>query len=111
MPTIGTLSGSVATLLKFGSRYERPMPPAMSANSTSPPLFVQTGRQRIRRTSPISAAVTRYCGAERKSIAFLRSVTGFIALHRSRDAAVLPDAPEMHRHQEGGDQGDAHAVE
>ena len=75
MPTIGTLSGSVATLLKLGSRYERPMPPATSASITSPPFGDQGLAQWISRINPISAPETRYCGADRKSIAFLTNWT------------------------------------
>src|SRR5262249_50010478 len=112
MPTIGTLSGSVATLLKLGSRYESPIPPPRSAKRAIPPFLVQTGRQWIRSTSPISAAVTRYCGADRKSMTVLRSVIGFMGrLDPSRDTAALGDAPEVHRHQEGCHQRDPDAVE
>src|SRR6185369_9728956 len=87
------------------------MPPATSTRSASPPFFVQRGRHRTSTTRPISAAVTRYCGAERKSIAFLTRVTGFMLLHRPRDPAVLADAPEVHGHQERRDQRNPDAVE
>ena len=36
-----------------------------------PPFFDHIGAQWMARTKPISAPVTRYCGADRKSIAFL----------------------------------------
>src|SRR5262249_18269909 len=88
------------------------MPPARIAKSAIPPSFVQIGRQWIPRIRPISAPLTRYCGAERKSIAFLTNSTrNMRRLHRSRNAAVFADAPEMDRHQERRDQRDSDAVE
>ncbi len=45
MPTIGTLSGRVATAAKLGSRYDRPIESESAAKSTTPPFLVQSGRQ------------------------------------------------------------------
>src|SRR5262245_31647140 len=88
------------------------MPPARIAKSTIPPVFVQIGRQWMARMRPTSAPLTRYCGAERKSIAFLTNSTRDMRrLHRPRNAAVLADAPEVDRHQEGRDERDPDAVE
>src|SRR5262245_976291 len=60
----------------------------------------------------MSISVTRYCGAERKlTTPLAKLIRNIAALHRPRDAAVLPDPPEVHRHEERGDERDAHAVE
>ena len=55
------------------------MPPATSASITSPPFGDQGLAQWISRINPISAPETRYCGADRKSIAFLTNWTRNIA--------------------------------
>src|SRR6266542_6276576 len=78
----------------------------------TPPFFVQSGRQWIPTTSRMSDAVTRYCGADRKLTTPLARLTRGIAfqLHRTGDATVLADAPEVDGHQERRDERDADAV-
>src|SRR5687768_2843172 len=39
------------------------------------------------------------------------TTTSLATSHRTADAAVLADAPEVHRHQERQHQGESHAVE
>src|SRR5437879_3832555 len=114
MPTIGTLSGSVATLLKLGSRYDRAKKRTPEIPRTMPPRFVQIGRKLIATTSRRRATVTRYWGADRKLTTLLAALMiniGATSSHRPRNAAVLADPPEMDRHQEGGDERNSHAVQ
>src|SRR5215470_4460113 len=111
MPTMGTLSGSVATAAKLGSRYESPIPRPKQLKRTMPPFLLQRGRQWIAARTRMSIAVTRYCGADRKLMTDLRKWISGMASDRTRDAAVFPHAPEVHRHQKGGHERNADAVE
>src|ERR1700686_838235 len=76
-----------------------------------PPLPVHGARQWIPRTRRISEAETRYCGADRKLTTLLTRLTRNISLGGPRNAAVLPDAPEVHGHQKGCDERDSDAVQ
>src|SRR5512143_1930015 len=97
-------------------------------SSASPPRLDHSQRQRSPSSTPKSMSVTRYCGAERKLTTDLTALMRGIWVldlpfalcltphpdgpsYRSRDPAVFPDAPEVHGHQERGDQRNPDAVE
>ena len=125
MPTIGTLSGSVATLLKLGSRYERPMPPATQREQHEPALrrpelapvdqqdqADQRARDEVLRRRQEVDRVLDELDEEhrvrpRHPDPLPADGAGTLESESSqpgpRDAAVLADAPEVDGHQERRD--------
>src|SRR6476469_9896043 len=111
-PTIGTLSGLVTMSRKFGSKLPIRKNAARKPSTPYPTAFdaIFSRFQRTKNSSATASAKNSSGRVRALTIAFKKPIDE-PSLERTRDAAVLPDAPEVHGHQDGDAERQPHAVQ